>query len=132
MTEQERSHEELEAFRTEIREAIDTNIFIITSGQDEGPFSVDPFSLGLGDETLADLSSEKLSILREELNDLLGRTNETQSVANYQSGEEISVSVFQGNQTDEEGNEQSFFVHEIKHPDGALDWQLSASPDPLF
>lgn len=127
-------NQELELFREEIREAIETTMFIITSGQDEGPFPVDPFTLELGDESLSELPKDKADVLKDELYKLAGINGETKAIFSYQSedDEEISVSVFEVNQTDEEGKGQSFFVHEIKHPDGSLDWQLSAHKDSLL
>lgn len=134
MSETETSPENLEAFRNDFIAAVESSISILISGQDEEPFDIDPFSLGLGDETLPDLSSKKADIIEEELAKLLGRTSQTQPVSVYDvlEGEQLSVLVFEGTQQDEEGNDKHFYLHEIEHPDGALDWQLSASQDPLL
>ena len=134
MTEQESSHEELEAFREEIGEAIEATIFILTSGQDEGPFNVDPLSLGISEQTLPELSREKRAIVKIELYRLL-RINEEEKhpTSNYTASDDetISVSVFEGQEVSEEG-EQVFYLHEIKHSEEELDWQISNSSDPLL
>lgn len=133
MSEQETSHEEIEAFREEISEAIEHSIFVVTTGQEEDPLSIDPFSLGLSDDyTLAELSPEKAAIVKQELYKAMGIMPDSKPTTTYQTDEELSVSVFSNTLTDEEENEMPFFVHEIKHPDGELDWQLSNSSDPLL
>lgn len=135
MTEQESSPEELEVFREEIREAIESTIFILSSSQDEGPFDVDPMSLGIGEETLPELSAEKQTIVKNELYRLLGmHEKEKQPTNTYTASDDetISVSVFEGQEIDEEGEEQLFYLHEIKHEGDELDWQLSNSSDPLL
>lgn len=135
MSEYETSPEELEAFREEIRESIDSTIFIIVSGQDEGPFEIDPFSLGLGEQTLAELTPEKQAAIKEELYKLTGITEgETETSSTYLASddENIYVSVFESHGMNEEGEEQPYYVHEIKHKSGELDWQISASQEPLL
>ena len=132
MSEQEASHEELEAFREEIERAIDATIFIITSEQDAGSFTIDPFSLGLGDETLAELPVEKQRVVKAVLYDLSGITDsEYQCMDTYRTGEngDISVRLVEGVNVDEEGNVNTFYVHELQHADGQLDWQISTSMD---
>ncbi|MDO8269241.1 MAG: hypothetical protein Q7T54_01055 [Candidatus Levybacteria bacterium] len=135
MSEVEISHEELEAFREEIEESIDSTIFILVSGQDEGPFEIDPFSLGLSEQTLAELSLKQRAIVKEELYKFAGITEgETKTYSTYfaSDDESISVSVFEGHGTNDEGEEKPFYIHEVKHESGELDWQLSASQNPLL
>jgi hypothetical protein len=135
MSEKENSHEELEAFREEFKDAVESTIFILTSGQDDGPFQIDPFSLGLGEQTLSELGPSKQSIVREELYRLAGITKETaEAISKYQAvdDETISVSVFEAQGINEEGEEQPIYLHEIEHEGGELDWQLSSSADPLL
>jgi hypothetical protein len=135
MSEQENSHEELEAFREELREGIESTIFILASGQDEGPFDIDPLSLGIGEQTLPELSPEEQAIVKNELYRLLKINEEEKQVTDSYTAsddENILVSVFKGQERNDEGEEQVFYLHEIKHPDGELDWQLSNSSDPLL
>lgn len=132
MLEQESSREELEAFREEMREAMEMAIIVVASGQETDPQSIDPFSLGISEETLAELTPEKLNLIKEELNILLGKSEETEANSTYETAEGIKVSVFEGIHSDEEGNDQAYFVHQIEHPDGALDWQITPTTDPLF
>ncbi len=134
MLEGEISPEEIEAFREDYRTAMEGNIEILISGQTDDHLETDPFSLGLSDETMAELDPTRIRVIQEELRKLIGRTDETQPVSLYESGEEnkLAVAVFEGQQQDSEGNMKSFYMHEIKHPDGNLDWQLSTRPDPVL
>lgn len=40
--------------------------------------------------------------------------------------------MYEGHATNEEGEVQPIYVHEIIHQDGELDWQISPSVDPLL
>lgn len=131
MSETEHSPEELEAFRGEFRDAVESNVLIIVTRQDEGPFTLDPFSLGIGEESLPETSPERISVIKEELADLLGRTAETEPVAAYAS-DDITVKVFEGFQEDEQGTQQPYYLHELEYPDGNNEWQLSNAPDPVL
>lgn len=134
MSEQELSHEELEAFREELKEALDSTVFIITSGQDAGPFNVDPMSLGLGEGTMTEISAEKSEIIKEELYVLAGIEDQKPIVTTYTASddENIAVAVIEAEGFNEEGEAVAYFIHEIKHQNGEFDWQLSASSDPLL
>lgn len=132
MSEFEVSPEELEAFREEIECAIGSTIFILTSEQDTGSFQIDPFSLGLGDETIAELSPEKQRVVKEVLYGLSGITDsEYQALDTYKTGEKggILVRIIEGVDVNEEGEVKPFYIHEFKHPKGELDWQISTSMD---
>lgn len=156
MTEQENSPEELEAFREEFKHAVESTLFVIVTGQDDGPFQIDPFSLGLGEQTLAEVGPSKQQIIKEELYKALRmEKDETEQVAEYKASddENLSVSVFRSYYLTEEetrsineaykhfwGYEPTrdveerheVYLHEIKHEGGEIDWQLSNSSDPLL
>lgn len=134
MSENDKQHEELEAFREELREALDSTIYILITGQDEGPFNVDPLSLGISELSISELSSPELTILKDELYNITGIGEEKKIAASYHASddESIEISVIEGYGTTEEGEEKPFFIHEIKHPDGELDWQISNSSIPLL
>lgn len=130
MNEKEVNHEELEAFREEISSAIDSTIFILTSEQDAGPFTIDPFSLGLGDQILSELSPEKQNIVKEQLYNLAGISDgKYQALDTYHTGtnNEILIRIIEGITIDESGEVKSFYVHETEHPEGVFDWQISSA-----
>lgn len=103
---------------------------LLTSEQDTGSFQIDPFSLGLGDETIAELSPEKQRVVREVLYDLSGIVDsEFQAFDIYRAGEkgDMLVRILEGVDFNEEGEVKPFYIHELQHPNGELDWQISAS-----
>lgn len=130
MSEKEPSIEELESFQEDIGRMIESTIIILTTEQDTGPFTIDPFSLGLGEQTIAELTPEKQKLVKEELYNLASITDgKYQALDSYYTGAngELLVRVIEGTSVDENGEVKSFYVHEIEHPEGQLDWQISSS-----
>ena len=130
MSESDNPHEELEVFREAISSAIDSTIYILISGQEEGYFQIDPFSLGVSDQTNADLTPQQRDVLKKELYNQSGIIDgKLQAFDTYRTGEDgnLTVRIIEGTGLDDEGDVHIFYVHEIQHEDGALDWQLSNS-----
>ncbi len=138
MSEQELSHEELEAFREEFKGHLEEVLFIIGTGQ-ESAFPVDTLSFGMREESEAELANPVRTVLRSEIYSALGisATDKPYPVNTYVLPPESDegnylVKVFEGSyENPESGETVPVFLHEVVGPTRELSWLVANIMDAL-
>lgn len=142
MAERDSRRKELEAFRESFEAGFPGFLEFVEEFGDT-PVPPDPFSMGIDDRTLEDLSPDELRIVRSITFAQLGIDQRNPAVArvrNYQSrtpdmikrpsglvipkGSPIDVEVFKTNRL-----EQGIHLHELTFSDRALRWAVGPNQD---
>lgn len=136
MSEQEASHEELEAFREEFQNELDSAVFIVGTGL-ETSFALSAKSFGLREEPEDDLPQGFKAVMQAQVYKTLEINEEEkpEPVNEYPlppegSEDNYLVRVYKRSYEDPEtGDSNPIYLHETTGPSGGLSWLISTSSD---